>query len=210
MVNQNIFGIMPFKKKDFGMSNDPKMKKFDGSLSKINSMAGISRRESSMTLNSTVSRKKFNFSRSSQLEVANLDGNEKKRAEFIKRLEFDEFLNKFEYKRFNTCFLNQLKINKFFAEYQLAKEEKSKKKNKKDEKTKKRKVKVKQIENGITDIKGQVEKIHKFDNETETTTYCLWSAMDIFPILIHEENYEHNNKIIEKLSNLDVIIWETG
>ncbi len=59
-------------------------------------------------------------------------------------------------------------------------------------------------------MRSNVEGIISYDLETDTKVYCDWSGANVLTSFDFPENYGKNNEYIQKLINIDVILWKEG
>lgn len=123
-----------------------------------------------------------------------------------------------EYSKFNPVFLNYEKFySTIFTEYFASlHEDKVTYFSSRSEKinitkqVKKKKIKKNNRFREINNNKESCRKIKKFDEQTKTKLYVEWSGENVLQELINDCYSEHNNVIMDKIINFDIIIWQTG
>ena len=160
----------------------------------------------------------------------------KHKEEFVKRKEFGRFFDKdkskprgrqdkISYDDLKIIFLNEDKVSEEHNKWQVLEdlrkeeEEKHKKLSKRkntekqyeEEKKKKKKNlrKPKKLLQAI-DTRGHINKIINYDDITGIKKFCEWSGPNVLNELYKNDLMEYNNKTIDKIQSIDVIIWETG
>jgi len=218
-ITQKIYTIIPLKSKDFGMVlEDKKKKKYDGQSQKNINISSLSRRDmkSVYTLPFSTNTYRINLSRTS---ITTRDAAELYiRKEKNKQRILNEFINdeeKFTYQKINPVFLNYEKFLKTtFNDYLISLEKTYKKggsiRNKEIQKKKKEKKKEKKEISEVIDIRTESRKILNFDLETDTKMFNEWSGFNVIEELCDDSYANKNNEVMDKMTDLEVILWKSG
>ncbi len=232
-ITKKVYDLIPLKKKDYGMvETDKNAKKYDGAAEKSNLMASRREKRSTNTFNN--SSMTSGLKHRSKLNILINYEQEKKNNEISALNDTEDFFmsavretftgekeeddKRLNQKKFNAIFLNQDKFNEAMNEYLTFREEenrqksKGKKKGEKEEKVKKKKVKKpkKELDEENIDTKNNCQKICKFDEETDSKMFCMWSAPNVLKELEDHCYLLRNNEVLLKLEDLDAILWKPG
>ena len=58
-----------------------------------------------------------------------------------------------------------------------------------------------------SDVKLEIAKILKYDKETNTRKFVIWSGQDVLDFSDGEEDYSNLNSVIANLEKYDVFLW---